>query len=279
MPTARRTRTRRFPDGVSTRAVHATCALALVACTGGRVGPDTLASVSDAASRVDATPSPPVVPVAPVASASAAALPLSLDVPRVSAPFAPTGHFRVQIWANAVNTHTLLDESGHGAVPVNEARFLWGNGQLYVFFYAGDLDLEARTTKHDGPVWTDDSIALVFGDADGAKRIIQISMTGVVADGICPADAAGLSDARCDRSWESHVRVGTDSDGTLNKIGDNDEEWAVEAAVPLASLNIKPAGGVRIPFSVKRCEIAHDGPRACGAWGDRPWGSGVLVLE
>ncbi len=126
--------------------------------------------------------------------------------------------FRVQIWGNAVNTHTLLDANGRGAVPVNEARFLWGDGRLYVFFYAGDLDLQAHTTKHDGPVWNDDSVAFTFGDPDGAKRIVQVSISGVVADGICPADAAGLSDSRCDLRWESGVRARTDSDGTLNDI-------------------------------------------------------------
>jgi hypothetical protein len=255
----------------------------LAACAAHPTDPDTTGGAGDArAARNDAgLLAPPDVDAAGrVDGSPAAGADFSLEVPRATAPFTPTGHFRVQIWANAANTHTLLDANGRGAVPMNEARFLWSDGQLYVFFYAGDLDLEAHTTKHDGPVWNDDSIALAFGDAAGDKRIIQISLTGVVADGICPADAADLSDPRCDLRWESHARVGTDADGTLNKLGDNDEEWAVEAAVPLASLKLRPNdAGTRIPFSVSRCEISHDGSRSCGGWGDRPWGSGVLVLE
>jgi hypothetical protein len=131
-----------------------------------------------------------------------------------------------------------------------------------------------RTTKHDGAVWKDDSVALTFSSADGTKRVIQISPKGVIADGACPVDASDLGDARCDLRWESGVRVAADYDGTINKVGDFDEEWAVEAAVPLAPLSLGGEGpGTRIPFRVSRCEIAYDGVRACGSWG------GTLVFD
>jgi hypothetical protein len=202
-----------------------------------------------------------------------------LSVPRAKAPVHPTGHFNVATWGSAANTHTLLDREGRGAVPVSEARFLWGDGQLYLFFYAGDLDLQLHTEKHDGPVWKDDSVALTFFSANGTKRVIQISPKGAVADGVCPDDASDLGDPRCDPKWESGVRVGGDYDGTINKVGDFDEEWAVEAAVPLASLSLGNAGvGTRIRVRVSRCEVAQDGVRACGSWGDARNG-GTLVLD
>jgi hypothetical protein len=254
-------------------------ALASIACTGQGAGPAPAPTPGDAATSGDTTVSGPRADAAPVPS-SAPPEPTSaaLEVPRARAPFWPTGHFRIQIWANAANTHTLLDAQGKGAVPMNEARFLWDDAHLYVFFYGGDLDLESRTTKHDGPVWTDDSIALIFPQPDGSQRVIQIGITGVVADGVCPADAAALSDARCDLKWESGVRAATDADGTLNKIGDNDEEWAIEAAIPLAAIGVAaPAAGRRVPFAVRRCDMQHDGPHECGAWGERP--PGVLLLE
>ncbi len=189
----------------------------------------------------------------------------------------PTGRFDVHVWGGAVNTGTLLDKAGLGAVPVSEARFLWGDDALYFFFYAGDLDLQAHVTRHDGPVWNDDSVALSFPAADGTRRIIQISVTGKVADGSCPGDAAGLADPRCDLGWESGVRVGTDFDGTVNHVGDRDEEWAVEAVIPLAAIGARGAPGTRVALSLGRCEIAYDGPRACGTWGSPT--SGVLVFQ
>jgi hypothetical protein len=214
-----------------------------------------------------------------VDTASAPARPPVLRVPFTKAPLVPSGRFDVNVWAPAVNTHTLLDEHGHGAVPVSEARFLWGGGGLYVFFYAADVDLQVKATQHDGPVWKDDGAVLEFPSAGDRKFVIDVSPTGVVADAICPLDAADVGDARCDLHWESGVRVGTDYDGTINTLGDFDEEWAVEMAVPLASIAVRPPfAGAQIPFSLFRCEVAHDGKRACGSWGRQPGQPGTLVL-
>jgi hypothetical protein len=202
-----------------------------------------------------------------------------LSVPRADAPWKPTGEFNVGIWGKSPRTRTLLDDRGQGAVPVSEARFLWQGPNLYFFFYAGDLDLQCHAKRRDGPVWLDDSVAMTFISPNGVRRMIQISPAGVVADGQCPADASGLDDARCDLSWDSGVTFGVDSDGTFNRIGDFDEEWAVEAAVPFASIGIQNAGkGSVVRVYIRRCEIAHDGPRACGTWGDKRTG-GELILQ
>jgi hypothetical protein len=202
-----------------------------------------------------------------------------LLVPRAKAPIKPTGQFDLNIWGAAANTHTLLDREGHGAVPVSEARFLWGDGQLYMFFYAADIDLQVRATQHDGPVWKDDSVALTLSSSDGTKRVIQISPGAIVADGVCPEDAIDLGDPRCDLKWESRVHVAADVDGTINDAHDFDEEWAVEAAVPIASLSLGggPSPVDRVPLRVSRCEIAYDGVRACGSWGVHPKGGLELV--
>ena len=221
-------------------------------------------------------PSPPAALVEPKATTLTTTLtaPLetppharTLNVPRAAKPLTPSSEFDVSTWGNAVNTHTLLDTSGKGAVPVSEARFLWGNGQLYVAFYAGDLDLEVREKAHDGPVWKDDSVMLSFFTSDGKKRIISASPTGVLADALCPHDAENSSDARCDLRWESHARIAVDYDGTLNKLGDFDEEWTIQFAIPLRSLGAASTAGTRLSFTLNRCDMAFDGKRACGAWG------------
>ena len=212
---------------------------------------------------------------------------LELRVPEAKKPVVPSARFDVGVWTPAVNTHTLLDESGRGAVPVSEARFLHDAHNLYVAFYAGDLDLQARATARDGATWKDDSFTLAFYRGDGTAVLVTISATGVVADGLCPADAADLGDARCRLGWNGHVKAAADYDGTVNQLGDFDEEWTVQAAIPLGAISDSPEHGTsgspehgtrRIPFSIRRCEIAHDGPRACGSWGDarRP---GELVLD
>lgn len=201
-----------------------------------------------------------------------------LNVPRSAKALTPSSHFDIDFWGNAVNTHTLLDAAGKGAVPVSEARFLWGNGQLYLNFYAGDLNLEVHEKAHDGALWKDDSVTLAFFGRDGKKRLISASPTGVLADAVCPIDAKNWADARCDRHWESHTRIGVDYDGTLNKLGDFDEEWNIQFAIPLASLDASPSAGTHLEFTLNRCDIAFDGQRACGAWGtdDAP---AELVLQ
>ena len=202
----------------------------------------------------------------------------TLSVPRAARKLTPSGHFDIKFWGDAVNTHTLLDDAGKGAVPVSEARFLWGDGQLYVSFYAGDLDLQVHEKAHDGRVWKDDSVSLSFFRSDGKKWVIAASPTGVLADASCPPDARDLSDAGCDMHWESHARIGVDMDGTPNKLGDFDEEWNIQFAIPLRSLGAAQKSGTHFAFSLKRCEVAFDGQRACGAFGsnDQP---AELVLE
>ncbi|HTB74259.1 MAG TPA: hypothetical protein VK762_13500 [Polyangiaceae bacterium] len=247
----------------------------LAACTARPAG-EGPAGVA-AAALAPASASPPSIPVETTVARHDASAGAELSVTHARSRIVPTGHFDVHVWGGAVNTGTLLDKAGLGAVPVSEARFLWGDDALYFFFYAGDLDLQAHATRHDGPVWNDDSVALTFPAADGTRRIIQISVMGTVADGSCPADAAGLADPRCDLGWESGVQVGTDFDGTVNHVGDRDEEWAVEAAIPLAAIGARGTAGTRVALSINRCEIAYDGRRACGSWGS-PAG-GVLAFQ
>ncbi len=204
----------------------------------------------------------------PRAPAKPPAVERLLHVPRAPYAIVPSTHFDVKTWGSSVSTHTLTDEHGNGAVPVSEGRFLWRDGYLYVLFYAGDLDLQIRTTRRDGPVWKDDSFTLSFFEPGEKKRMISISATGVVADGVCPLEAETLGDAGCDLAWTSGVRAAADWDGTINKLGDFDEEWNVQAAIPLRAIApTSLAAGARIPVALTRCEIAYDGRRACGAWG------------
>jgi hypothetical protein len=256
-----------------------------MACTSRRHDAPLSGAASDVLPARDASTPERELEEASLAAQAEAGLAPVLGVPRTKSPIRPTGHFNVKIWGSSANTYTLLDGEGRGAVPVTQARFLWGNGRLYVFVSAADLDLQMHAAKHDGPVWKDDSVALTFFSPDSAnssgrtKRIVQISAKGIVADGECPRDAIDLADPRCDLSWESGARAAATYDGTVNKVGDFDEEWTVEAAVPLASLWLGDAGpAARVRMRVSRCEVAYDGVRACGYWGDAREG-GLLVLE
>jgi hypothetical protein len=198
-----------------------------------------------------------------------------LHVPRVSAPIVIDAETEgKKAWeGERGKTPNFIDENGHGIVPYTEARLRWSGDELYALLYAGDLDLEATVTQHDGPVERDDSFRLSF-HGGSEERVVAVSVLGTVADALCTGSGRAQ---RCDASWESGVRVAVDKDGSLNKIGDNDEEWVVEMAIPFAALGVKPAPGTRIPFAVTRCEIGH-GPAPCGGWGDGD-APGEIVLD
>jgi hypothetical protein len=187
-----------------------------------------------------------------------------------------------KIWESETgSTGVFKDANGLGMVPYTEAKVRWGEGKLYLWLYAGDLDLEGSVTERDGPVSRDDSFHVEIG-SDPDVYVIDVSVLGTVADSKCDRSPLGSSSAApptCDRGWDSGVVVAVDKDGTLNKLGDNDEEWIVEMAVPLPSVGVTtPRAGTRVPFAVRRCEMGKDGPHACGGFGDRKT-RGEIVFE
>jgi hypothetical protein len=211
---------------------------------------------------------------------------LELHVPRaIDPPVINAETEGKKLWeSEAGSTFNLKDDHGQGMVPYTEVRARWGQGNLYLLLYAGDLDLEGSIRQPDVPLRTDDSFQIVLGGSE-RDHVVEVSVLGTVADGVCtranePSLAPyDLASARCDRTWDSRAVVAVDTDGTLNKLGDNDEEWVVEMQVPLDALGLIRTGpGTRIPFAVRRCEVGRDGPRACGSWGMGTEG-GELILD
>ena len=197
---------------------------------------------------------------------AAPASPTLLTVPRVSGPVKIDAELEgKKLWeADVGATGNFTDAGGHGMVPYTEAKARWGGGKLYLMLYAGDLDLEGNVRERDAPLEGDDAFRLEFGQGHD-RRVIWVSVLGTVADARCRPEARGRA---CDARWDSHVQVAVDRDGTLNRIGDNDEEWVVEMAIPLADLGFANArAGTRIPFSISRCEVGHGQRNDCGAWG------------
>jgi hypothetical protein len=202
-----------------------------------------------------------------------------LHVPRVPHPVRIDAEDGKKVWESDIgSTGVFKDKNGVGMVPYTEARARWGDGTLYLWLYAGDLDLEGSVRQPDGPVSRDDSFHIELGNA-GSVYSIDVSVLGTVADARCDGVVGAPAGAKCDSSWQSGAVVAVDRDGTVNQVGDNDEEWIVEMAVPFSSLGIKGASaGTRIPFSVHRCEVGQRGPGACGGFGTGA-SRGELVLE
>lgn len=202
-----------------------------------------------------------------------------IHVPHAAAPIHVDAEMvGKKVWeSEAGSTANLKDQSGKGMVPYTEVKARWGDGHLYFWMYAGDLDLEGSVKERDGDLTKDDSFHVELG-GPGRVYVVDVSVLGTIADAVCtgPSDPASR---RCDSGWQSQAIVAVDVDGTLNKTGDNDEEWLVEMAIPLESLGLAQARpGTRVPFAVRRCEIGRDGPHACGTWGTGAQ-RGELILD
>jgi len=230
----------------------------------------TLALAGGACSRSPAAPAA----AGPLAREPAA---VTLAVPHVRGPVAIDAELDgKKMWeGEAGATQNFRDAAGRGMVPYTEAKARWGDGKLYFMLYAGDLDLEGQVRAPDGPVERDDAFRLEIGGGPEV-RVVSVSVLGTVADALCRVSPAGRT---CDPGWKSGAEVAVDRDGTLNRVGDNDEEWVVEMALPLASLGLPEASpGARLPIAFSRCEIGRgDRKGPCGGWGLHP--RGELVLE
>jgi hypothetical protein len=192
----------------------------------------------------------------------------ALRVPHIKDAMKLDGELNEPVWnAVAARTGPFVDAShlgGGEARPYSDARFLWDDENLYMGLYAADQDIRATVTAHDGPVWIDDSFNLHFTPEGPSSPTyaFDISASGVVTD---VKRAAGSKD---DPSWESGIKVGVDRDGTLNDTHDDDEEWVIEAAVPLRSMGLAPKAGTRFFLDISRCDTPKGAKeKRCGAWG------------
>ncbi|MGE5185890.1 MAG: hypothetical protein ACM31C_27725, partial [Acidobacteriota bacterium] len=146
-------------------------------------------------------------------------------IPKLDAPIALDGELHEPAWNARALRGTLAGDDGEQARPYSEVRLLHDGTSLLVGLYAADEDI--RTT---------DTWKLAIG-----PRSFTI-------------DAAGHASA-------PDVKTGVDRDGTLDQPSDFDEEWVIEAAVPLASLGAPP-----LAIEVERCDTPKDGKLRCGRW-------------
>jgi hypothetical protein len=164
-------------------------------------------------------------------------------------------------------------ESGQDAVPHSESRLVWSGDYLYLALYASDEDIEAHTSEPDGPLAADgDAFRVVFFQP-GLEYAIEVSPNAVIADSIKRGDAPW------DLAWSSGAHASREIDGSINNPKDTDEEWAIELAVPFASLGMRGERGETIGMSLRRCDTPKEGARVCGSWGDGPAERGRIVLE
>jgi hypothetical protein len=189
---------------------------------------------------------------------------LVLHVPHARGNIVLDGDMDDPGWQGSARTHAFFGPDGVSpARPHSEARLVWGDGHLYLGLYAADEDIRAKGTEHDAPVAGDDVFHVVFSDGT-VDRVIEVSPSGVVADGTRPTG----SNAPLALGWESQAHVSAEHDGTPNDPRDLDEEWVIEMAIPFEALGLRGEKGETIGLSLRRCDTLRSGVTLCGSWGE-----------
>lgn len=176
---------------------------------------------------------------------------VELRVPHAKGSIVLDGDMDDPGWLDQIaRTNAFVAEDGvTPARPYSDARFVWGDGHLYVALYAADENIRAT-----------DSFHLVFEIA-GVERVFDVTPLGVLREAT-PSDA----------------HLSKELDGTIDDPSDDDEEWVIEMAIPFEALGLKGDAGERVGFSVRRCDTPKNGRRACGTWGGGVE-RGMLVLD
>jgi hypothetical protein len=166
------------------------------------------------------------------------AAPAPDTVPHTTGAIQIDGEWEEPDWSQHALRFQLRGDDGELARPSSEVRFLHDDHDLIVALYAADENIETR-----------DAFDLTIG-----TLAVHVPATAQVTPSV-----AGL-----------RAKSGFD-EGTLDNPKDDDEEWVVELAVPLATVGLVP--GVHQSAKVARCDIPKDGVKRCGSW------SGTISIE
>src|SRR5215475_9737526 len=137
---------------------------------------------------------------------SLAAADRALVVPQVGAAIHCDGELDEVAWRSPARTGPFLDPKGETAAPYSEARFLRDDANLYIALYAADEDIRSS-----------DEFIVQVGSGSS-----QMTLHFTAAGKLVPAIAG--------------AKVGVDLDGNLDDASNDDEEWVIEASIPLAAL-------------------------------------------
>lgn len=151
-------------------------------------------------------------------------------------------------WKTAPSTGSFVDvRTGQPAPssPVHgSAKVLWDDTNLYVGFTVEDRTLEGAFKKEekDPHLWTKDTVEIMVDpDGDGDNKDyyeIQINPQNLVFDS--QFDSYNEPKKEPDgpfghQEWTSRLKSAVTLDGTLEKSGDQDKGYTVEAEIPWKS--------------------------------------------
>ena len=177
-----------------------------------------------------ATPRSRLVALGLLAACRGSSEPPEHAVAATREPIAIDGELSEPSW-NALGDPQRFVHDGAEARPFSQVRFLHDADTLYVGLYAADQDI--HSDEH-------------FDVEIGALKL-AVDPLARITPAIAGAHAA------------------KDVDGTIDQAGDDDEEWVVELAIPLAATTLV-VDGPAVTARAARCDTTKDGVAHCGQW-------------
>ncbi len=150
-------------------------------------------------------------------------------IPTTTAAIKLDGELDEPDWSGRTLRHVLVADDHKPARPYSEAFLLHDDRYVYLGLYAADEDI--RTGE--------------YFDVRLGGLAFHADATGVVTPNLVG------------------IRTSIDRDGTLDDPSNDDEEWVLELAIPLAATGL---GANEKALMISRCDTPKDRIRRCGAW-------------
>jgi hypothetical protein len=201
-------------------------------------------------------------------------------VTKIAKPVKVDGKLDEAAWKAAPSTGLFVDTlTGNASSIATEAKLLWDNQNLYIAFYNADGDVWSSLTERDAKLWTQEAVEVML-DADGNGKTyieLQVAPNGTIFDTYLPSYRKyedSIDPKRKLYDWNSKLKAAVKVEGTLNKRDDEDANWTVEMALPLADANGLDKPGVKMPpalgsvwrLNMFRMDSPKDKPQVAAAW-------------
>ena len=157
---------------------------------------------------------------------------------------------------------TWLGDKAPALRGKTRAKLLWDRDYLYFFADMTDADLFADVTRHDGPIWENDTFELFFrpGPDKPGYFEFEVNAANAVLDAFFPKrDLKSAINFIVNGDFKVETKVKLR--GTLTQRDDVDQGWSVEGRIPWADFlraGGRPEPGEQWRFNLCRCNYDKD---------------------
>jgi hypothetical protein len=187
----------------------------------------------------------------------------SFSIQYVTQPPVIDGTLNDECWKSIDGSFLVSTVDGKKTSRPTTFRAAYDSLNLYFAFECRDTDAASTVTEYDGPVYSEEHVA-VYIDEDADRKtyaIIEVAPTGAVRDAYVLSYQNGekrkfLADWRCEGIRVAHSVLGGSVESDTS-----DKYWIVEMAVPLdqfvTATSLPPHPGDAWLFNVYRAELTN----------------------